>query len=100
MLVVGAAAAVIAFVVSTGPSRPIPQPVFEPLPLASGSEVEIVRIDGDDVASVVVGRLPLVGVLELANAGDVELTQANERMPMVQAEGRRPMLWAKLESEQ
>ena len=73
-----------------------------PLPVAQNSEVEIVRIDGDDVGAIVVGRLPLVGILELANAGEIEITgmaQANVRMPMVQVEGRGPMIWAKLESE-
>ena len=97
-----ALAAAIALVVWSGMSGiRTPAPV-QPLPVAQTSEVEIVRIDGDDVGAIVVGRLPLVGVLELASAGEIEvigMVQANERTPMVQVEGRRPMIWAKLESE-
>ena len=96
------AAAAVGLVVWSGMSgHRTPVPV-EPFPVAQNSEVEIVRIDGDDVGAIVVGRLPLVGVLELASAGEVEITgmaQANVRMPMVAVEGRSPMIWAKLDSE-
>lgn len=95
-------AAAIALVVWSGMSGTrTPAPV-EAWPVAQNSDVEIVRIDGDDVGAIVVGRLPLVGELELASAGEVEITgmvQANDRMPMVHVEGRGPMIWAKLETE-
>jgi hypothetical protein len=97
-----ALAAALAIVVWSSMSRPTSPTKVESLPVAQNSEVEIIRIDGDDVGAIVIGRLPLVGVLELANAGEVEITgmhQANNR-PMVQVEGRSPMIWAKLESEQ
>jgi hypothetical protein len=97
-----ALAAALALAVWTGMSRPKSSTPVAPWPVAHNSEVEIVRIDGADVGAIVVGRLPLVGILELANAGEVEITgmqQTNNR-PMVQVEGRSPMIWAKLESEQ
>ena len=95
------AAAAVGLVLWTGMSRPRSPAPVDPLPVAQSSDIEIVRIDGDDVGAIVVGRLPLVGVLELANAGEIEITgmrQGNDR-PMVQVDGHRPMIWAKLESE-
>jgi hypothetical protein len=87
----------------TPPPTVAPTPV-EPFPVAHNDEVEILRIDGDDLASIVVGRLPLLGVLELAESGDVEVTnvqpaQGDNMRPMMPVVGRRPMIWAKVESE-
>jgi hypothetical protein len=96
------AAAAVGVILWTGMSRPRTPVPIESLPVAQSSDVEITRIDGDDVGLVAVGRLPLVGVLELANAGEIEITgmpQPNPRMPMVQVAGGSPMIWAKLESE-
>jgi hypothetical protein len=96
------AAAAIGLVLWTGMSRPRSPAPVDPLPVAQNSDIEIVHIDGDDVGAIVVGRLPLVGVLELANAGEVEITgmpQPNDRNPMVHVAGGSPMIWAKLESE-
>ena len=81
---------------------PMPTGPRDPFPIARQDEVEILHIDGDDLASVVVGRLPLVGAIELAEPGEVEVTSlqpahGDNMTPMVPR--GRPMIWAKLETE-
>lgn len=72
------------------------------LPVAQSDDVEIVHIEGDDLESIVVGRLPLEGILELAESGDIEVHSMKRhegwRQPMVPESGR-PMIYARLESE-
>ena len=42
--------------------------------MAHASEVTIIRVEGDDAHTLVVGELPLQGSLELVAPGDVILT--------------------------
>lgn len=106
VLIVAVAACLALAWVLTTLTRPVPAPAAVPvLPVASADEIEILHIDGEDIASIVVGTLPLVGVLELADSGDVEVHSVQpmhrtQRMPMVPAEGRRPMIWARLDTEE
>ena len=103
MLVLAVAACVAVAWLLSGTYRPAPPPV-EPLPVASSDDVEILHIEGEDVPSIVVGRLPLDGVLVLAEPGEVEIERieralGDSRMPTVRADGRRPMVWAYLDTE-
>jgi len=73
--------------------------------VATDADVEIVHVEGDAIDGLVVGRLPLHGVLELADPGEVTVmsvtpARRDNMMPTVHIEGpRRPMIWAKLEGE-
>jgi len=60
--------------VRTSPTSSDPIPAVEPFQVANSGDVEILRIDGDDVASLVVGQLPVKGPLELAKQGEVQFT--------------------------
>jgi hypothetical protein len=48
-------------------------PAVEPWPVATDDDVEIVRIDGADLLTLVVGRLPVEGPMQWAAPGDVSL---------------------------
>lgn len=50
-------------------------PLVDPLPVATADEVEILRVGGDDTRVVVVGTMPVEGLLVVAQKGDVELTE-------------------------
>ena len=75
------------------------------LPVATASEITILRVEGADTSTVVVGVLPVHGPLVLAGPGDVALTSvqpyARDRMlPHVRMDGNhRPMIWAPVEAE-
>ena len=75
----------------------------EILPVAHANEVTIVHVEGADAHTLVVGQLPLQGLLELVAPGDVVLTlirpDANEVNPVRFIENSAPMIWAKLDSE-
>ncbi len=77
-----------------------------PFPVATEQEVVILRVDGADTGTLVVGLLPLHGPLELAGPGDVTLTSAEpaQRDNLV-AElhdmgSGRPIIWARAEAEE
>ena len=95
-----------------GPRIQPPAPVLaisqiedEILPVADVNEVVIVRVEGADSQTLVVGQLPVQGVLELAAPGDVVLTKirpdaADNMIPQVHMnETASPLIWAKLDSE-
>jgi len=77
----------------------------EVLQVAKASEVTIVRVEGADTHTLVVGELPLQGNMELAAPGDIILTKIladpknNELNPVRLIQGSSPMIWAKLETE-
>lgn len=71
-----------------------PKPPVEVFQVAEDADVDIIHIDGTSIDSIVVGRLPLSGPLELADPGDVLITNIAPRdnmrpMPAQQ----RPILW-------
>jgi anti-sigma factor RsiW len=76
-----------------------------PFPVATGDEVTILRVEGADTGTLVVGQLPVYGPLELAGPGDVDLTSVqpdlrDNMVPHVRLQWpHRPMIWAKLETE-
>ena len=86
-------------------SAAVPAPPIEPFPVATASEVTILRVEGEDTQTLVVGELPLHGPLELAGPGEVALTSvqpdARDRMlPHVRIGGaHRPMIWARVAAE-
>lgn len=67
-----------------------------PFPVATESEVVILRVEGEDTGSLVVGTLPLHGPLELAGPGDV--TFGENTQVHVGGSGR-PMVWARLDPD-
>jgi hypothetical protein len=82
-----------------------PQLDDEILPVAHASEVTIVRVEGADTHTLVVGELPLQGILELVAPGDVILTLIRPIAGVSESNQVRligsssPMLWARLDSE-
>jgi anti-sigma factor RsiW len=73
------------------------------LPVANDEEVVILRIEGDDTQTVMVGQLPVQGPLELADSGEVEQISSkpaarDQMVPQFRLRGR-PMIWARLESD-
>lgn len=77
-----------------------------PLAVANSEEVRVLRIDGEDTLAVLRATLPVDGPLDLAAAGEVELTsvEPDARTQVVlqvrMARTDRPMVWAKLETEE
>ena len=72
--------------------------VFE---VAQSHEITILRVEGSDTDSFVVGILPLVGALELADPGEVRVLfvrpeASDQSLPNVREQGR-PMIWARNE---
>jgi hypothetical protein len=66
-------------------------------------EVEILRVEGADTGTLVVGALPVHGPLELADPGEVTVTSIepdarDQMVPVIRSTGR-PMIWARLDSE-
>jgi hypothetical protein len=82
------------------PPKEAPIEVFE---VATASEIVILRVEGADTSSLVVGVPPVVGPLELADAGEVRVIHvrpdARDKMvPNVrQDRPHRPMIWARLD---
>jgi len=78
------------------------------LPVVSDDEVEILSVRGADVPSLVVGVMPMQGILVLADPGEVSLIRSNPSAgPRSLAEIRMndaetPMVWpsASVESKQ
>jgi hypothetical protein len=73
-VVVAAAAVLLAFILLPGEEDgPAPGPEAEPFPVASAADVDIIRMDGADLGTLVVGRLPVDGLLPVARADEVEI---------------------------
>lgn len=62
------------------PASPQPQAVVEPFPVADADDVRIVSMDARDAASLVVGELPVAGVVEFAQPEDIRVIRC-ERCP-------------------
>jgi hypothetical protein len=69
--------------------RPAPKE-DEPFPVATADEVEILRINGADTETVLVGELPVSGPLIMPEPGEVEITRPQPEVRM--ADGP-PMVW-------
>ncbi len=77
-LVLGSAAAVLLTVTLVSPwGADQPPANLEPFPVASADEVDIIRVDGADADTLVVGRLPVDGPLPVATADEVEIVRIN-----------------------
>jgi len=78
-------------------------PDMEALPVATAAEVEILSVQGDDTATLVVGELPLEGSLLLLQADELTLTAVeparDNMVPEVRKGGNAPMIWAPLDAE-
>ena len=76
-----------------------------PFAVARAHEVEILNVEGADTHTLVVGDLPLKGLLELAGLGDVTVNSVqpaarDNMLPDVHLSGPgRPMIWAKLDTD-
>jgi hypothetical protein len=87
------------------PAPPIVAPEIDVLPVATAAEITIIRVEGADTQTVVIGELPVHGALELLGPGEAALTSvqpdARDRMmPHVRmGGGHRPMIWARVEPE-
>jgi hypothetical protein len=101
---VAAAACIVWAILLVGSFREPPE-TPEVFAVATDSDIEIVHIDGAMLDCIAIGTLPLRGVLDLADPGDVtsvNLTpdRRDNMVPMVPSQAsRRPMIWAKLEGE-
>ena len=85
------------------PPAAVVEESYEVLSVATMDEVEILRVEGADIGTLVVGALPVQGLLELAGPGEVTVTSMepdarDQMVPVVRSAGR-PMIWARLESE-
>jgi hypothetical protein len=94
--------------VQTAQEQPVPAraaPAVEVFAVATAAEVTILRVEGADTQTVVVGELPLHGPMELLGPGEMALTSiqpdARDRMmPHVRIGGsHRPMIWAPVNAE-
>jgi hypothetical protein len=86
----------------TAPAHVLPES-YEVLSVATMDEVEILRVEGADTGTLVVGALPVHGPLELADPGEVTVTSIepdarDQMVPVIRSAGR-PMIWARLDSE-
>lgn len=87
----------------TAPAHVLPAESYEVLSVATMDEVEILRVEGADTGTLVVGALPVHGPLELADPGEVTVTSVepdarDQMVPVIRWTGR-PMIWARLDSE-
>ncbi len=81
---------------------PTPAPVqdIEVFPVATAAEIAILRVEGADTHTLVVGELPVHGPLVLAGPGEVALTSVqpdarDQMMPHIRLDGPgRPLIWA------
>jgi anti-sigma factor RsiW len=84
----------------TPPGNPAGPAVEAVLPLAAADEVQILRVEGADTGTLVVGVLPVHGPLELVEPGEVTFTSVqpdagDNMMPHVRTQApHRPMIWA------
>jgi anti-sigma factor RsiW len=73
--------------------------------VATENEVVVLHIEGRDISTVVVGTLPVRGLLELAAPGDVHVfhtrpAASDQMVPNVDLKGpSAPLIWAKLETD-
>ncbi len=75
----------------------------ELLPVAAAAEVEILSVAGADTPTLVIGEPPVRGPLELLAAGEATLAEGDSAAPNpeIRMRGpRRPMIWARLASEE
>jgi hypothetical protein len=87
--------------------KPAP-PEIEVLPVAEHKDVEILRVDGEDAETLVVGECPVEGELVLAEQGDVKITRVtpmdNQPKPdmngMSVGDSTRPMIWGRTGAEE
>jgi hypothetical protein len=75
----------------------------EILPVATADEVVVLRIEGDDTGTLVVGQLPLSGPMVLAETGEIEQISSepdarDQMIPQFRLRGR-PMIWARLDTD-
>jgi len=84
--------------------RPWEADEAEVFPVAAANDVLIVRVDGQDTESLVVGELPMHGPMELAAPGEVRVFVARpderDRVPQVRQDGsNRPMIYVRFDSD-
>ena len=104
LLLLGAACVLVGFILfANRPHNDLRVTIPEdeaPYPVAAEHEVVILRVEGADTNTIVVGLLPIKGLLELLGPGEVTFTsvQPHERdsmVPQVHVTGQgRPMIWA------
>lgn len=96
-------AAAACVLVAIGLYRPAPAPLADddtPFPVASANEVVIMRVEGDDTNTLVVGELPLDGPMVLAAPGEITVTSAqpaqrDKMIPNMDLNGPGPpIIWA------
>jgi hypothetical protein len=68
---------------------------FEVYPIASASEVTILRIESADMDGIVVGSFPVSGPMEWADPGEVSIKCKCPRVCIRQEPPDRPMVWAR-----
>jgi hypothetical protein len=68
---------------------------IEPFAVARADEIEILSVGGADTATLVVGEVPVRGVLVLAAVGDVEVQRTDSELRVAGS----PMIWTPLENE-
>ena len=104
-----AACAAVAVFLAGRPTPPAndtkPRVEVEVLEVATAAEIQILHVEGRDTATIVVGEMPLAGEMVLADAGEIEVTSVSpasrdRMMPVVHVEGRRPMIWARMDSDE
>jgi hypothetical protein len=76
-------------------------PTDEVLEVAQWDEVVVLRITGEDTASLIVGILPVTGNLELADPGEVSLKRVcpSERNRLDFEPRPHPMIWTRATGE-
>jgi anti-sigma factor RsiW len=90
---------------SVPPPSAVKTPVVESAPatdeiltVATSDEIQILRVEGQGyTGALVVGELPLQGPMELLEKDEVTFTSVH---PNFRFGRERPMIWAKLESEE
>lgn len=98
----GCAAAAALLLAVTLRGTPTRDDSVEELMVAAENEVVIVRVEGADTSTLVVGELPVTGTLELAAPGEIKLTNLrpdpNDNMvPSVPTDANAtPIIWSKL----
>ena len=78
--------------------------VDEPFAVASSSEVHIIRMDADDADRVVTGR-PLIGTMDFAGPGDIDVVQVQpdpdeKRTPHLETRAGLPWVVARADEEE
>jgi hypothetical protein len=79
------------------------QDAVEVFAVATSDEITILRVEGADTASLVIGEPPLSGPIELAEYGEIRVVHLrpdarDSMIPNVRQQGpHRPMIWAPTE---